>query len=117
MFALATPSSMMSAFRVGRYRDAMDCASWKMTTAAQQVAHPAAEDQQPAEREDVGVDDPGQGCGRDAKFILDRRQCDVGDGVIQHQHQLRGRNNKESDAQAAFRRLPQSFGLMRGDCL
>ena len=30
---LATPSSMMSAFSVGRYRDAMDCASWKITTA------------------------------------------------------------------------------------
>ena len=30
---LATPSSMMSAFSVGRYRDAMDCASWKTTTA------------------------------------------------------------------------------------
>ncbi len=30
----ATPSSMMSAFRVGRYRDAMDCASWKTTTAS-----------------------------------------------------------------------------------
>ncbi|GAP60342.1 hypothetical protein AHiyo1_38470 [Arthrobacter sp. Hiyo1] len=30
---LATPSSMMSAFSVGKYSDAMDCANWKMTTA------------------------------------------------------------------------------------
>ena len=30
----ATPWSMMSAFRVGRYSEAMDCASWKTTTAS-----------------------------------------------------------------------------------
>src|SRR5687768_16756387 len=34
MSPFATPWSMMSAFRVGRYRDAMDCASWKTTTAS-----------------------------------------------------------------------------------
>src|SRR5688572_1903399 len=29
MFAVATTSSMMSAFRVSRTRDTMDCASWE----------------------------------------------------------------------------------------
>ena len=33
---LATPSSMMSAFSVGRYSDAMDCASWKIDDGDQQ---------------------------------------------------------------------------------
>lgn len=34
MFPFATSSSMMSAFRIGTYRAAMDCASCKTTTAS-----------------------------------------------------------------------------------
>ena len=47
--------------------------------AAEQVAHPAREQQQPAERDQVRVDDPRQPGLREAEIDLDGRQRDVDD--------------------------------------
>jgi len=50
---------------------------------------PAAEQQQAAEGEGVGVDDPGQAGVAEAEVGLDVRQRDVDDGAVEHDHQLR----------------------------
>ena len=51
----------------------------KMVRRADQVAEPPREQQQPAEGDQVGVDDPGEVRGREAEVVLDRRQRDVDD--------------------------------------
>jgi hypothetical protein len=58
--------------------------------AAEQVPGPAAEQQQPAEGQRVGVDHPFQAGSGKAERPLDVRQRDVDDGRVQHHHQLRG---------------------------
>ena len=57
--------------------------------AAEQVPGPAAEQQQPAEGQRVGVDHPFQAGPGKAERPLDVRQGDVDDGRVQHHHQLR----------------------------
>jgi len=58
--------------------------------AAQQVPGPAAEQQQPAEAERIGVDHPLQAARGEPQRPLDVRQRHVHDRDIQHHHQLRG---------------------------
>ena len=47
-----------------------------------EIAHPAGQQQQPAERDEVGVDDPGQAVLREVQLVLDGRQRDVHDGDV-----------------------------------
>lgn len=53
-----------------------------------QVAQPPAEQQQAAEGEDVGIDDPGQARSRDTEVVLERRQGNVRDRVVEHDYEL-----------------------------
>ncbi len=55
---------------------------------AEDVAGPAAEQQQPAEGERVGADHPGQAGGGEVQGALDVRQRDVHDGDVQDHHEL-----------------------------
>ena len=55
--------------------------------------------QQPAEGEEVGVQDPGGSDGRQAEVGRDGRQRDVQDAGVEHHHELRGdqgENERES---------------------
>ena len=54
---------------------------------ADQVADPSGEQQQAAERDQVGVDDPGEVVLREAQVVLDRRQGDVHDRRVEDDHQ------------------------------
>ena len=54
---------------------------------ADQVAEPAREQQEAAERDQVGVDDPGQARLREAQVLLNRGQGDVDDRRVEHDHQ------------------------------
>ena len=54
---------------------------------AVQVAEAPAEQQEPAERQQVGVDDPRQRRLREAQVGLDRRQRDVHDRRVEDDHQ------------------------------
>src|SRR5262249_13840580 len=57
--------------------------------APDQVTGAAAEEEEAAERERVGVDDPLQiGLG-EVQVLLDRRQRDVHDRRVEHDHELR----------------------------
>ena len=55
---------------------------------AEQVAEPAGQQQEAAERQQVGVDDPGQRRLGEAEVGLDRRQRDVHDARVEHDHQV-----------------------------
>ena len=63
--------------------------------AADQVAEPAGEQQQAAERDQVRVDDPREARLREVEVLLDRRQCNVHDGRVEHDHQHADAENDE----------------------
>ena len=54
---------------------------------ADQVADPAGQQQQPAERDQVGVDDPGEVGLGETKIVLDRGQRHVHDRRVEDDHQ------------------------------
>jgi hypothetical protein len=55
---------------------------------AEEVAEPAAEQEEAAEGKDVGVDDPGQAALAEVERVADRRQGDVDDRGVEHDHEL-----------------------------
>jgi hypothetical protein len=55
--------------------------------AADQVAKAAGKQQQPAERDQVRVDDPRKARSREPEVVLDRRKRDVHDGDVENDHQ------------------------------
>ena len=67
--------------------------------APEQVAGPAAEQQQPAERHRVGVDHPLQVGPGEAERGLDVRQGDGDDGQVEHDHELGRRDDGQRQAQ------------------
>ena len=69
---------------------------------AQDVAGPAAEQQQAAEGQRVGVDDPLQARAGEAQCVLDVGECDVDDGRVEHHHELRGGDDDEGQAEMAL---------------
>ncbi|HST41229.1 MAG TPA: hypothetical protein VLK58_17060 [Conexibacter sp.] len=68
--------------------------------AAEQVAEPAAEQQQPAERDRVGVDDPGERGVGEAERVADLRQRDVHDRDVERDDELRRRDDGEHEPRA-----------------
>src|SRR6266508_18711 len=64
---------------------------------ASAVAGAAAEQQQPAEGERVRVQHPRQAGGGEAQGLLDLWQGDVDDGRVQHDHELRRRDDGERE--------------------
>ena len=65
--------------------------------AAEQIAHPAAEQQEAAERERVGVDDPLEAVGGEAEIGLDGGQRDVHDRDVEDDHELRDGEDGEGE--------------------
>ncbi len=55
------------------------------------------EQEQAAEGEDVGVEDPRQRGAREAEAALDVGQGDVDDGGVEHHHQLGGEDDGQHD--------------------
>ena len=78
--------------------------------AADQVAEPAGEQQEAAERDQVGVDDPGQlGLG-DVQVALDDGQRDVDDGAVERVHEHRHADDAQGDP------APAVAGARGRDC-
>ena len=69
--------------------------------APEDVAEAAAEQQQPAEGEGVGVEHPGEAGGREPEVGLDVRERDVHDGRVEHEHELGDEDDAEADGAAA----------------
>ena len=70
--------------------------------AADQVAEPAGEQQQAAERDQERVDDPGQVALAEVEVVLDRGQRDVHDRRVEHDHQLRQADDDQRRPAAAI---------------
>ena len=74
--------------------------------APDEVAEPTGEQEQAAEADQIGVDDPGEARLREAEIALDRRQRDVDDRHIEDDHE-------HSDAQHDERRPAAAVGVGR----
>jgi hypothetical protein len=70
--------------------------------ASQEVAEPSGEQQQASEHDEEGVDHPRQVALGEMQVALDRRQGDIHDCHIEHDHQLREADNRETHPAAAF---------------
>jgi hypothetical protein len=68
---------------------------------AQPVARAAAEQEQTAEGDRVGVHDPLQAGAGEVERALHMRQRHIDDGAVEHDHQLGGCNDHQSQAEAA----------------
>ena len=55
---------------------------------AVEVAEASGKQQEAAERQQVGVHDPGKGRLREAEIVADRRQGDVHDRRVEHDHEI-----------------------------
>jgi hypothetical protein len=66
--------------------------------AAEQVGGPAAEEQEPCERQHIGVDHPLQAGRRVVQVAADGRQRHVHDRDIEHDHELRHAGERQDDA-------------------
>ena len=62
------------------------------------VAQPAAEEQQAAEREGVGVEDPAERGRAEVEVRVDARESDVHDRRVEHQHQLGDEDDEDAEA-------------------
>ena len=67
-----------------------------------QVAEPAGQEQQAAERHEERVDDPGQVRLAEAEVLLDRRERDVHDRDVEDDHQLREADDEQRCPAAAI---------------
>ncbi len=63
----------------------------------QQVGHPPAQQQKAAERQRVGIHDPGQVVAGEVQVSADRRQRDVHDRRVDHDHELHHRQQRERE--------------------
>ena len=70
--------------------------------APEQVAEAAGQEQQAAEGDEERVDDPGQVRLAEAEVVLDRRQRDVHDRDVEHDHQLREADDDQRGPAAAI---------------
>ena len=77
----------------------------KIASPADQVAEAAGQQQQAAERDQVGVHDPGQARLGEAEVVLDRRQRHVHDRPVEDDHQHPGAEHVEGEP-APFRDRP-----------
>ena len=68
--------------------------------AAVEVGQPATQEQEPPEGQGVAGDDPLQVGLVDVEVGADEGEGDVGDGAVEHHHQLRERDEHERPAQA-----------------
>jgi hypothetical protein len=74
----------------------------EQATAAQQIRGAAAQHQETAEDQRVGVDDPLQVVGGEVQAALDRGQRDVHDRVVEHDHELGHARDHEDQPAVVF---------------
>jgi hypothetical protein len=71
------------------------------TPVPEQVAQPATQEQEAAESEQVGVDDPGQGGLGEAEILPDRRQGNAHDRHVEDDHQVAQAQHEEREPTVA----------------
>ena len=90
-----------------RYREQDDPGD-EHAAPAQDVTGPAAQQQQAAEGQRVGVHDPFQARARKPERMLDMGKRDVHDRRVKHHHQLCGGDNDQGQAQMSLNRAAGS---------
>ena len=83
--------------------------------AAEQVAHPGAEQQQPAEGERVDVLDPGEGGGGEAEVGADVRQRSDHHRGVEHHHQVAAEDDREDHRRVlggSFAKYGRHWGVL-----
>jgi hypothetical protein len=85
------------------------------TVATDQVAEPAGQEQEAAERDQVGVDDPAQVRLCEVQVALDRRQRDVDHRAVERVHEHGEAHDAQRDPAAARVRDGQGRGFGFGD--
>ena len=93
MISHVTPSRPRRAATRGEEDDAGE----EDVLAPGEVAGSAAEQEEAAEDQGVGVDDPLQARVRHVEVRLDRRQCDVDDRRVEDDHELRQADEDEDE--------------------
>jgi hypothetical protein len=68
---------------------------------AEKVARPAAQQQQSAEGQRVGIGDPLQTAAGESKCRLNVRQCHIHDRRVEHDHELGSRDDEQRHAEMA----------------
>ena len=83
---------------------------------AEDVTGTAAEQEQPAEGDRVGVHHPLQAAAGEAECLLDVREGNVDDGRVEHDHELGGGDDHQRQAEAACCRgaRPRRSGAWSG---
>jgi hypothetical protein len=74
-----------------------DQAADEQAPATEEVGQAPTEQQEAAEGQGVGVDHPRQVVLREVEVLADRRQRDVDDRRVQHDDELRGREQRERE--------------------
>ena len=80
----------------------------------EEVAEPAAEQQEAAEREQVGVDDPGERGLGEPEVLSDRRQRDAHDRHVEDDHQVAQAEDVRARASGCGYRVVMSVDLLSG---
>ena len=105
---LQSAGADQSLFTPGQARDERgagedDDAGEKESPAPEEVGRATAEEQEAAEEQRVGADDPLQVLLREAEVGLDRGQSDVHDRDVEHDHELHRAEEREPDPLASSR--------------
>ena len=79
-----------------------DQADHEHPPAPEQVGEASAEQQEPSERQRVGVHDPREVIAGEVQVGADRRERDVHDRRVDHDHELRHRQEHQSEVLAAL---------------
>ena len=79
---------------------------------ADQVAEAPGQQQQAAERDQVGVDHPGEVALREAEVVLDRGQRDVHDRRVDHDHQHGGAEHIQRHPAVAIVGLASAISVL-----
>ena len=82
--------------------------------AAEDVAEAPPEEQEPAEGERVGVEDPREGRGAEGEVGVDARERDVHDRGVEHDHQLGDQDDRDAGGGAAGLRRQLGRELVPG---
>ena len=91
-------------------------------TPSEQIGQSTAEQDQPASREHVAVDHPGQAGPTESEVVLDVREGDIHHGDVEHQHELDQSDDAERlptmpiRGRVDTRRVARAGGVPTGVC-
>src|ERR1051325_6615009 len=86
--------------------------SWLIRLAAVAITERAAEQQQPGQRERIGVHDPLKACEADAEVLTDGGERDIDDRRVED-HEARAEHRDQQDPPPCRRAMPDPHGSLQ----